>query len=191
MARSGPWMLFSGMVATAAGLAIVLGHNVWSGGALAIAVTLFGWAALLKGGVAAPGSAGTDGRCLQGSGLRAILLHLDGRRAGVWRVDHAGRVRKLKGDNGAVRRIKAARYCSHSLANAANRHHRREGRDDRRERSYPVWIPDRRDPSRVVHAIAGMSVATNGGDQALVASPKPRNRVQPIALHRNRHSRSG
>jgi len=49
MARSGPWMLFSGMVATAAGLAVVLGHNVWSGGALPIAVTLTGWAALLKG----------------------------------------------------------------------------------------------------------------------------------------------
>ncbi len=49
MARSGPWMLFSGMVATAAGLAVVLGHNVWSGGALPVAVTLMGWAALLKG----------------------------------------------------------------------------------------------------------------------------------------------
>ncbi len=49
MARSGPWMLFSGMVATGAGLAVVLGHNVWSGGALPVVVTLFGWAALLKG----------------------------------------------------------------------------------------------------------------------------------------------
>ena len=49
MARSGPWMLFSGMVATAAGLAVVLGHNVWSGGALPVVVTLAGWAALLKG----------------------------------------------------------------------------------------------------------------------------------------------
>ena len=49
MARSGPWMLFSGMVATAAGIAIVLWHNVWTGGALAVVVTLFGWAALLKG----------------------------------------------------------------------------------------------------------------------------------------------
>jgi hypothetical protein len=49
MVRSGPGMLFSGMVATAVGLAIVLGHNVWTGGALAIVVTLFGWAALLKG----------------------------------------------------------------------------------------------------------------------------------------------
>ena len=42
-------MLFSGMVATAAGLAVVLAHDVWSGGALAIAVTLVGWMALLKG----------------------------------------------------------------------------------------------------------------------------------------------
>lgn len=49
MARSGPWMLFSGMAATAAGLAVVLAHNVWTGGALAIAVTLVGWMALLKG----------------------------------------------------------------------------------------------------------------------------------------------
>jgi hypothetical protein len=49
MARSGPWMLFSGMAATAAGLAITLAHNVWSGGALTVAVTLSGWAALLKG----------------------------------------------------------------------------------------------------------------------------------------------
>ena len=49
MARSGPWMLFSGMVATAAGLAVVLAHNVWTGGALTIAVTLAGWMALFKG----------------------------------------------------------------------------------------------------------------------------------------------
>ncbi len=49
MARSGPWRLFSGMVATAAGLAVVLGHNVWNGGMLPIVVTLVGWAALMKG----------------------------------------------------------------------------------------------------------------------------------------------
>ncbi len=49
MANSRPWMLFSGMVATAAGLAVAIGHNVWSGGALAVAVTLVGWVALLKG----------------------------------------------------------------------------------------------------------------------------------------------
>ena len=49
MTRSRPWMLFSGLVATAAGLAIALGHNVWAGGALPIAVTLVGWVCLLKG----------------------------------------------------------------------------------------------------------------------------------------------
>ena len=49
MARSGPWMLFSGMAATAVGLAVALAHNAWSGGALTIAVTVIGWAALLKG----------------------------------------------------------------------------------------------------------------------------------------------
>ena len=49
MSRSGPWMLFSGMVATTGGLAVVLGHQVWSGGALPVVVTLVGWAALLKG----------------------------------------------------------------------------------------------------------------------------------------------
>ncbi len=49
MVNDGPWMLFSGMVAVAAGLAIVLAHNVWTGGALTLAVTLVGWAALLKG----------------------------------------------------------------------------------------------------------------------------------------------
>ena len=42
-------MLLSGMVATAAGIAVVLGHNVWSGGALPVVVTLVGWAALLMG----------------------------------------------------------------------------------------------------------------------------------------------
>jgi hypothetical protein len=31
------------------GLAVVLAHNVWSGGALAVVVTLVGWAMLIKG----------------------------------------------------------------------------------------------------------------------------------------------
>jgi hypothetical protein len=49
MARSGAWMLFCGMVATGVGLAVVLAHNDWRGGVLSVIVTLFGWAALLKG----------------------------------------------------------------------------------------------------------------------------------------------
>jgi uncharacterized membrane protein len=49
MAQSRPWMLFSGMVATAAGLALTLAHDIRSGGALAILITLVGWATLAKG----------------------------------------------------------------------------------------------------------------------------------------------
>ncbi len=49
MVNDGPWMLFSGMVAAAVGLAIVLAHNVWTDSALSLAVTLMGWVALLKG----------------------------------------------------------------------------------------------------------------------------------------------
>jgi len=49
MARNGPWMLFSGMVATATGLSIILGHGDWSDGALAVAINLAGWGALIKG----------------------------------------------------------------------------------------------------------------------------------------------
>ena len=39
----------AGIMGMTAGLAIVLSHNVWSGGALPIIVTLFGWASLIKG----------------------------------------------------------------------------------------------------------------------------------------------
>lgn len=42
-------LLIGGLVALVIGLAMILGHNVWSGGAPAIIVTLFGWAALIKG----------------------------------------------------------------------------------------------------------------------------------------------
>jgi hypothetical protein len=44
-----PLLLVTGVVVVAAGLALILGHNVWSGGALPIVVTLIGWVALTKG----------------------------------------------------------------------------------------------------------------------------------------------
>ncbi len=44
-----PSMIFIvGMITLAAGLAMVLAHNVWSGGALAVVVTLVGWITLIK-----------------------------------------------------------------------------------------------------------------------------------------------
>lgn len=46
---SGPIMLVYALVSVAAGLAMVLGHNVWSGGTLPVVVTLVGWLILAKG----------------------------------------------------------------------------------------------------------------------------------------------
>jgi hypothetical protein len=47
--HNAPLMLMAGVIAVAVGLALVLSHNVWSGGAATIIVTLVGWAALGKG----------------------------------------------------------------------------------------------------------------------------------------------
>ncbi|MGD0497610.1 MAG: hypothetical protein ABSC23_04145 [Bryobacteraceae bacterium] len=43
-------LLFSvGVITVIPGLAMVLGHNVWSGGAMPVIVTLVGWTTLIKG----------------------------------------------------------------------------------------------------------------------------------------------
>ena len=41
-------MFIVGVITLAAGLAMVLAHNIWSGGALAVVVTLVGWITLIK-----------------------------------------------------------------------------------------------------------------------------------------------
>lgn len=41
-------MLIVGIITLAAGLAVVLAHNIWSGGALVVVVTLVGWITLIK-----------------------------------------------------------------------------------------------------------------------------------------------
>jgi hypothetical protein len=41
-------MLIIGIITLAAGLAVVLTHNIWSGGAFVIVVTLVGWITLIK-----------------------------------------------------------------------------------------------------------------------------------------------
>jgi hypothetical protein len=38
-----------GMISLAVGLAMVIGHNLWRGGALTVVVTLLGWLILLRG----------------------------------------------------------------------------------------------------------------------------------------------
>ncbi len=47
--KDAPLMFFLGVVTLSAGLAMVLAHNLWSGGALVIIVTLIGWLTLIKG----------------------------------------------------------------------------------------------------------------------------------------------
>jgi hypothetical protein len=45
---SGPVMLAYAIISLAMGIAMVVGHNVWSGGALPAVVTLLGWLILAK-----------------------------------------------------------------------------------------------------------------------------------------------
>ncbi|HEY1561907.1 MAG TPA: hypothetical protein VGF71_13645 [Caulobacteraceae bacterium] len=42
-------LLVTGIFTMTAGIALVLGHNLWSGPPLMIAVTIIGWVSLLKG----------------------------------------------------------------------------------------------------------------------------------------------
>jgi len=42
-------LLIVGLIALGIALALVLGHNVWSGGLFPLIVTLFGWSQLLRG----------------------------------------------------------------------------------------------------------------------------------------------
>ena len=46
--RDPSMILIVGVITLAAGLAMVLAHNSWSGGALAVIVTLVGWITLIK-----------------------------------------------------------------------------------------------------------------------------------------------
>ena len=47
--RNPPLVLLSGVIAVGVGLGVVIGHNIWSGGALPIIVTIVGWVSLIKG----------------------------------------------------------------------------------------------------------------------------------------------
>jgi len=46
--QSPSMILIVGIITLAAGLAMVLAHNIWSGGAFAVVVTLVGWITLIK-----------------------------------------------------------------------------------------------------------------------------------------------
>ena len=61
-----PVLLLAGIIALAAGLAMVLGHNLWSGGPLPIVVTLVGWVTLARGLLALLLSPDAEARLLAG-----------------------------------------------------------------------------------------------------------------------------
>ena len=47
--QDAPRLLILSVAALLGGLAIVLTHNIWSGGALPVVVTLLGWALMMRG----------------------------------------------------------------------------------------------------------------------------------------------
>ena len=47
--NNSPTLFLTGIICLIAGLAMVLVHNLWSGGPLTVVVTLVGWLTLLKG----------------------------------------------------------------------------------------------------------------------------------------------
>lgn len=44
-----PLLLLFGLIGVGIGLAMVLGHNIWSRGVLPVVVTIFGWLILIRG----------------------------------------------------------------------------------------------------------------------------------------------
>jgi hypothetical protein len=47
--RNPPLLLLVEVLGLASGLAMILGHNIWSGGALPVVVTLIGWMMAIRG----------------------------------------------------------------------------------------------------------------------------------------------
>jgi hypothetical protein len=68
-------------IAVTAGLAIVIGHNVWSGGALLVIVTLLGWIILIRGVVLLFLSPSAKIRFSRCSALRTCSISMPGSRS--------------------------------------------------------------------------------------------------------------
>jgi hypothetical protein len=51
LVRNPPLLLLAEVLGLAVGLAMILGHNIWSGGALPVVVTLVGWLTAIRGAV--------------------------------------------------------------------------------------------------------------------------------------------
>ncbi len=91
-----PVVMVLAFISLAAGLAIVLGHNIWSGGLLPILVTLIGWLMVIRGV------------------LFLFLSNEDFRK--IMAVMHFGRFLPLYADSAGDRRVP---YLSQLLGAAA------------------------------------------------------------------------
>jgi hypothetical protein len=49
MVHDRPLLFIIGLITLAIGLAMVLAHNIWSGGVLPVVITVFGWIQLIRG----------------------------------------------------------------------------------------------------------------------------------------------
>jgi hypothetical protein len=73
-----PLLLFVEIVGLACGLAIVIGHNIWSGGALPVVITLVGWLMAIRGAGLTRPLARCNSQAGRGAALRTVLLLLRG-----------------------------------------------------------------------------------------------------------------
>jgi hypothetical protein len=72
--RSPALTMMSSLLALATGLAMVLAHNRWSGGALPVVVTFIGWASLSKGALLLLFSSEQSLKFYQATGYRRHFL---------------------------------------------------------------------------------------------------------------------
>ena len=87
----GPVMLVYAITSLAMGIAMVLGHNVWSGGALPVAVTLVGWLILAKG-LLLVSCARSGVPNVRADAIWRALLSVSRARACDWALSHLGRL---------------------------------------------------------------------------------------------------
>src|ERR1019366_7185833 len=103
-------VLVTGILTMVGGVAAVDGHNVWSGGALPVTVTLLGWVTLIKGIalIAAPPRALTTFYRLPGAALSGAVPPLHGRCLRVQCLADGDRIPDL---NEIMRHVPARPPC--------------------------------------------------------------------------------
>jgi hypothetical protein len=92
MMHSPGLVLITGVITMAAGVAAVIGHHRWSGGALTVVVTVLCWLTLIKGFVIMAAPPGLLGAIYGFMGYPGGGSPGDGRHGPVRPVAHLGRV---------------------------------------------------------------------------------------------------